>query len=162
MNFKKHLENVDFVKHRKKFFIFSSFLIIAGAILLSTIGLNLGIDFTSGTRIELLSNQTLTADIVTEQFAKIGLTPDSILLAGDNQEMAYASFIGPLVQEDNIKVQNHFLAEFGEEPNIISVSPTVARIYRPGKRDDSRVDSRCIPTRCRKAGQGSTGLPALE
>lgn len=127
MNFKQHLENVDFVKHRKKFFIFSSFLLIAGAILLSTIGLNLGIDFTSGTRVEILSNETLTAEVVTEEFEKIGLAPDSILLAGDKQEIAYASFIGTLDQEENLKVQNHFRTEFGQDPTISTVSPTVGK-----------------------------------
>ncbi|WP_196121265.1 protein translocase subunit SecF [Anaerobacillus alkaliphilus] len=127
MNFNFGNSNLDFVKHRKKFFLFSSLLVIIGAILLSTIGLNLGIDFESGTKIELLSSETLTTDRVNEEFASIGLTPDSVLLAGDRSEMAYASFIGVLSQEDIIAVQRHFHASFGAEPNISTVTPTVGR-----------------------------------
>jgi preprotein translocase subunit SecF len=127
MNFNFGESKLDFVKHRKKFFIFSALLVLTGVILLSTIGLNLGIDFESGTKVELLSNETLTAERVNSEFAQIGLTPDSVLLAGDRSEMAYASFIGVLPQEDVLKVQRHFHESFGSEPNISTVTPTVGR-----------------------------------
>jgi preprotein translocase subunit SecF len=127
MNFNFGESKLDFVKHRKKFFILSALLVLTGVILLSTIGLNLGIDFESGTKVELLSNETLTAERVNEEFAKIGLTPDSVLLAGDRSEMAYASFIGVLPQEDVLKVQRHFHESFGSEPNISTVTQMVGR-----------------------------------
>lgn len=127
MNFNFGESKLDFVKHRNKFFTFSALLIIAGAILLSTIGLNLGIDFESGTRIELLHTETLTAERVNQEFAEIGLTPDSVLLAGDQNEMAYATFIDDFSQEATIMVQRHFKETFGAEPNISTVTPTVGR-----------------------------------
>ncbi|MFN7249212.1 MAG: protein translocase subunit SecF [Anaerobacillus sp.] len=127
MNFNFGESKLDFVKHRKKFFIFSALLVLTGVILLSTIGLNLGIDFESGTKVELLSNETLTAERVNAEFAEIGLAPDSVLLAGDRSEMAYASFIGVLPQEDVLKVQRHFHESFGSEPNISTVTEMVGR-----------------------------------
>lgn len=125
MNFSQ--QNLDFVKHRNKFFMFSALLVFVGAILLSTLGLNLGIDFTAGTKVELLSNEPLTANLIAEEFESIGLTPDSIVLAGDKQEIAYASFIGNLDQEEILKVQNHFREKLDNDPNISSVSPTVGK-----------------------------------
>lgn len=127
MNFNYGDSKLDFVKHRKKFFIFSGLLVIIGAILLSTVGLNLGIDFESGTKIELLGQETLTAEEVNSEFAAIDLVPDSVLLAGDRNEMAYATFIGVLTQEEILKVQRHFNASFGAEPNISTVTPTIGR-----------------------------------
>lgn len=130
MNFNYGESKLDFVKHRKKFFIFSGLLVIIGAILLSTVGLNLGIDFESGTKVELLSNESLTAERVYEEFAKIGLTPDNVLLAGDRSEMAYATFIdgeGVLSQAEILQVQRHFNESFGAEPNISTVTPTIGR-----------------------------------
>ncbi|WP_169823080.1 protein translocase subunit SecF [Anaerobacillus alkalilacustris] len=127
MNFNQNETKIDFVKHRKKFFIFSSLLILTGIILLSTIGLNLGIDFESGTKIELLANKSLTADLVTEKFADIDLVPDNILLAGDRNEMAYATFIGVLSQEEIVAVQRHFNETLGADPNISTVTPTIGR-----------------------------------
>ncbi|WP_169824054.1 protein translocase subunit SecF [Anaerobacillus alkalidiazotrophicus] len=127
MNFNQNETKIDFVKHRKKFFIFSSLLVLTGLIFLSTIGLNLGIDFESGTKIELLAEKSLTADLVTDKFADIDLVPDNILLAGDRNEMAYATFIGVLSQEEIVAVQRHFNETLGADPNISTVTPTIGR-----------------------------------
>lgn len=127
MNFNYGETKLDFVKHRKKFFIFSGILVIVGAILLSTIGLNLGIDFSSGTKVELLADEPLTAEIVMNEFAVLNLEPDNVLLAGDQNEMAYATFIGGLDQEEMLAVQRHFHSAYGAEPNISTVTPTIGR-----------------------------------
>jgi preprotein translocase subunit SecF len=127
VNFNYGETKLDFVKHRKKFFIFSGLLVALGIILLSTVGLNLGIDFESGSKVELLSESTLTAEQVNSEFATIGLTPDNVLLAGDRSEMAYATFIGVLSQEESLNVQRHFSTAFGSEPNISTVTPTIGK-----------------------------------
>lgn len=127
MNFNLGESKLDFIKHRNKFFIFSALLILTGVIFLSTIGLNLGIDFESGTKVEVLSNETLTAKQVNAEFAEIGLVPDSVLLAGDRNEMAYATFIGVFTQDEIVKVQRHFNEKFAAEPNISTVTPTIGR-----------------------------------
>jgi preprotein translocase subunit SecF len=127
MNFNYGETKLDFVKHRKKFFIFSCLLVLVGIISLSTMGLNLGIDFESGTKIEILSESTLTAAQVNSEFEKIGLTADSVLLAGDRNQMAYATFIGVLSQEEIVTVQRHIDAVYGAEPNISTVTPTIGR-----------------------------------
>lgn len=130
MSYKFGKSKLDFVKHRKKFFLFSALLTLVGVISLLTIGLNLGIDFESGTKIELevSGGDPLTQERVTSEFAKIGLNPDDVLIAGNQSERAYATFgDGIFTQEEILKVQHHFLKSFGAEPNISTVTPTVGR-----------------------------------
>ncbi|MGY4690450.1 protein translocase subunit SecF [Salibacterium sp. K-3] len=120
---------IPFVKHRKKFFTFSAAFFVLGIILLFTAGLNLGIDFQSGSKVEVLANDTLTEDQVQEEFAAIGdgYNPDEITLAGDNNEMAYASFIGTLSQDEIAEIQTYFGEEFGQEPTVSTVSPQIGQ-----------------------------------
>ncbi|UOE95544.1 protein translocase subunit SecF [Alkalihalobacillus sp. LMS39] len=129
MSFKFYDRDIDFVKHRKKFFIFSAAFTLIGIILLSTIGLNLGIDFESGSRVEVASTQTLTEEQVYEQFATIGAgyVPDDITIAGDQRELAHARFVGVLTAEEIAEIQLHFLDEYGVEPTVSTVSPQVGK-----------------------------------
>ncbi|SDH57301.1 preprotein translocase subunit SecF/SecD/SecF fusion protein [Alteribacillus persepolensis] len=118
-----------FVKHRKKFFWFSLVFTLAGIILLSTAGLNLGIDFKSGSKVEVLADGTLTEDEVYNHFAQAGdgYEPDDVTLAGDNSEIAYASFIGTLSQDEIADIQTHFVDTYGNEPSVSTVSPQVGQ-----------------------------------
>lgn len=127
MNFNE--KTIDFVKHRKKFFILSLALTLVGAIVLSTIGLNLGIDFESGTRVDVVSTEPLTTEQVKEEFASIGegYSPDDITLAGEQNEMASARFIGVLDADAVAEIQTHFTEVYGAEPNTSTVSPTVGK-----------------------------------
>lgn len=125
MNFSNR--TIDFVKHQNKFFAFSIIAVIVGIILLFTLGLNLGIDFASGSRVDILADKSLTAEEVTEHFAKIGdgYVPDQITLAGDNNEMANVKFVGMLEKEEEYEIKAYFMNEYGHEPTISSVSSQV-------------------------------------
>ncbi|WP_332694248.1 protein translocase subunit SecF [Halalkalibacter lacteus] len=125
MSFNFQNRKIDFVKHRKKFFVFSGAFTLLGIILLLTLGLNLGIDFESGSRVDLLSPETLTTDVVEEEFAKLGYSPDDVQLAGDNNEMASVGFIGVLTPAEITEIQAHFSTEYGNEPSISTVDPII-------------------------------------
>ncbi len=129
MNFNFQESNIDFVRHRKKFFMFSVAFALIGVILLSTIGLNLGIDFESGSRVDVLSPEPLTAEQIRADFAAIGegYVPDDITLAGDRNEMGYARFIGVLNPNEIAEIQTYFMTKYGSEPNVSTVSPTVGK-----------------------------------
>src|SRR5699024_7885941 len=53
---------VDIVKHRKKIFTTTIVLLIVGIASLAFLQLNPGIDFTSGSRVEVLSDESLTTE----------------------------------------------------------------------------------------------------
>ncbi|WP_100406584.1 protein translocase subunit SecF [Bacillus solitudinis] len=129
MSFNFQKREIDFVKHRKKYFIFSSAFALLGIILLLTMGLNLGIDFESGSRVEVLSQEPLTADQVSNEFAQIGegYEPSDITLAGDQNELAVARFVDILDADDISEIQTHFKEKYGAEPSVGTVSPTVGK-----------------------------------
>src|SRR5699024_2611510 len=54
------------VSHRKKFFIASSLMVILGAISLGIFQLNPGIDFTSGSRVEIMGDSPLDTDEISD------------------------------------------------------------------------------------------------
>ncbi len=120
-------ENVDFVKHRKKFFILSGVLITLGIIVLVTFRLNLGIDFASGTRVEVLSETSLTAQEVTEELDSMGYAPKDIVLAGANNEIAVARYLEDFSQEEIAEIKSGIAERYGSEPNVSTVSPTVGQ-----------------------------------
>ena len=59
-------DRFDFVGTRKKFYVISAVLLITGVIMLGIFKLNLGIDFSSGTRVEILSDRPLTKDEISD------------------------------------------------------------------------------------------------
>lgn len=125
MNFKHWNTNIDFVKHRKKFFIASTSFILVGIMLLMTVGLNLGIDFRSGTTIDILADEPVTEEEVMSEFEAIGYIPDDLTLAGDASEIGRAQFIGDLGQAETLEIQGHFMEVYGNEPTVSTVTPIV-------------------------------------
>ncbi len=129
MIFDSRKKVIPFVKHRKKFYIFTLIATLLGIVLLSTAGLNLGIDFESGTRVEVMAEETLTEEKVMEDFASAGqgYEPDDVTLAGESNQMAHATFIGTLTQEEIFEIQAYFSEAYGSEPSVSTVSPQVGQ-----------------------------------
>lgn len=125
MKFDHKTSKLDFVKYRKVFFGFSIIFLLLGIVLLSTVGLNLGIDFESGTTVEVLAEEEVTAGQIEEQFQEIGYEPDEVVLAGENNDIARASFIGGITQEESLEIQSHFDEIYGTTPNISTITPIV-------------------------------------
>ncbi|WP_046173933.1 protein translocase subunit SecDF [Domibacillus indicus] len=119
-------DKLDFVKPHKKLFAFSAVAIIAGMIVLAVFRLNLGIDFSSGSRLELLADQPLTEQAVEAELDKLGYDVN-VTLGGDNQNIASARFDEALTQQEIAKVKSSLDKKFGAEPNISTVSPVVGK-----------------------------------
>lgn len=117
----------DFVKHRNKFFAVAIVFIILGSAVLGLFGLNLGIDFQSGTRVEVTGEETIEADEIIAEFDELGLTAKEVTFAGENNEIAVARFTGAFTQEQIADVKSHFAERYGAEPNVSTVSPQVGR-----------------------------------
>lgn len=120
-------DRFDFVKHRKKFYMLSSILIVAGIIVLAVFRLNLGIDFSSGTRVEIDAGKPITAEEVSSELKELGIDTQDIVLAGNNNEMGIARFKDVLDQKEIAQLKTHFSDKYGKEPNVSTVSPTVGK-----------------------------------
>ncbi|MCQ6273559.1 protein translocase subunit SecDF [Bacillus sp. V3B] len=120
-------DQFDFVKNRKKFLTFFGTLLVIGIIILSVFKLNLSIDFTSGTRVDILTKESLTTEMVADEFEKIGTPTDDIVISGDERNTGVAQFNVALSQEEIANIKTHFQEEFGAEPSVSSVTPIVGK-----------------------------------
>ncbi|MED4530837.1 protein translocase subunit SecDF [Metabacillus fastidiosus] len=119
-------DKVDFLKHRKKFFALSGIIIVAGIASLLIFKLNLGIDFASGTRIDIMSNETLTTKQVEADFEKLNITDTNVVLSGDKTDAA-VRMVGVLKQDEIAQLKSYFKEKYGAEPNVSTVSSTVGK-----------------------------------
>jgi len=120
-------DKFDFVKHRKKFYVLSTILILSGAIILGIFRLNTGIDFSSGTRVDINVGKTLTTEEVKSELTEIGFPTDDIVLAGTNNEIGVARYKGVFNKTEIAKLKTHFSDKYGSEPNVSTVSSTVGK-----------------------------------
>jgi SecD/SecF fusion protein len=120
-------DRFDFVGNRNKFFTFSSALIVLGIILIAIFRLNLGIDFSSGTRIEILSDKALTAEEVKTALEAENIETNDIVISGNNKEIGVARYKGVLSKEEIANLKSNLHEKFGADPNISTVSPTVGK-----------------------------------
>lgn len=118
-------DRFDFAKHRNKFFLASLVLIVAGMAVLGIFRLNLGIDFSSGTRVEIASEAALTKEEVQNFLDGAGYETDDIVISGDAANIGVARFNEEFSQEDINSLKAVAEEEFGAEPNVSTVSPTV-------------------------------------
>jgi preprotein translocase subunit SecF len=119
--------NYNFVKNRNLYFTISTLLTIAGIICLLTIGLTLGVDFDSGSRVNVSSGHPLTNEKVEAEFKSLGFDPESVVLAGKNNTQANVAFKGVLSKNEIAKMNTHFEKKYGEAPSVSTVTPTVGR-----------------------------------
>jgi len=120
-------DRFDFVHSRKKFFTASIAFIVIGAILLGVFRLNLGIDFSSGTRVEILSADSLTKEEVSDYLESIDQPSEDIVISGDNQEIGVIRYKDDFSQAEINDLKSIINEEYGAEPNISTVSPTVGK-----------------------------------
>ncbi|MTH52549.1 protein translocase subunit SecDF [Bacillus mangrovi] len=120
-------DKVDFLKHRNKFFAFSGITVAAGLIILIIFKLNLGIDFTSGTRVQIDAGKPVTAEQIEADLEAIDMEADEIVLAGANNESAVARFAGVLNKEEIAKLKDQFNGKYNSEPGVSTVSPEVGQ-----------------------------------
>ena len=127
MSLPTRFDKIDFVKHRKVFYSISIGITIIGIIFLFVFKLNLGIDFTSGTRIEIASKEALTTKQIKTEIEKFDIEAKDIRLAGTNNENAVVRTVGVLNKQEIAELKDHFKKDYGSEPNVSTVSPTVGK-----------------------------------
>ncbi|UXU85012.1 protein translocase subunit SecDF [Mammaliicoccus sciuri] len=120
-------DKINFVKLAKPLLTFSIITIIVGAIIVSIFKLNLGIDFTSGTRVDLQSDQAIKTEQVSKQFKDMGLDPSQVTTSGTGNKMATVQFKDALNKSEVQKVKSDFGKSLGHDPNVSTVSPVVGQ-----------------------------------
>ncbi|MCE5534810.1 protein translocase subunit SecDF [Staphylococcus pseudintermedius] len=120
-------DKVDFMKWAKPLFALSGVVIVAGVIILAIFKLNLGIDFTSGTRVDLQSNQKLTQAQVEKTMESIDLKPNQLSIGGSNNENASMQFKRDLNKDEVAKLTDTLKSQYGKEPSVNTVSPVIGQ-----------------------------------
>lgn len=120
-------DRIDFVKYKNVFFAISGALIGIGIVILFIFKLNLGIDFSSGSRIEIMADKSLTTNEIEQELDKLNIQADDIVLSGDNNESAAIRIKGDLSQEEINTIKADFKEVYGNDPSVSSVSPTVGK-----------------------------------
>jgi SecD/SecF fusion protein len=120
-------DRFDFVHNRKKFYTFSLAILVAGLVVLGIFRLNLGIDFSSGTRVQVEADQTLTKEEVAKYVDSIGFPSEDIVLTGEKSNSAVIRYNHDLSQAEILKFKKEAGKKYGHEPGISTVSPTVGK-----------------------------------
>src|SRR5699024_10191692 len=120
-------DRLDFVHTRKIFFALSTILLTAGIVILFIFKLNLGIDFSSGTRVEIATDQTLSTEQLEMISEEVNLTAADIVLSGDNQNIGVLRYADEFSQAQVNKVNTIVKDEFNVDANISTVSSTVGK-----------------------------------
>ncbi|RAZ68550.1 protein translocase subunit SecDF [Planococcus maitriensis] len=118
-------DRFDFAGKRRKFFAASLALILSGLVVLSIFQLNLGIDFSSGTRVEVTSESSLTKDEVENFVESAGYPSDDIVMAGEGSSIGVVRYSEEFSQQEIEELKSAAMDEYGIEPNVSTVSPTV-------------------------------------
>ncbi|MCM3611353.1 protein translocase subunit SecDF [Planococcus sp. MERTA32b] len=116
----------DFARNRNKFFAASLALIAAGAIVLGIFQLNLGIDFSGGTRVEVTSDSALTQQEVEEFLEETGYPSDDVVISGDQSNIGVARYTDDFSQGQIDEITQAANEQYGQDPNVSTVSNQVA------------------------------------
>ena len=138
---KKHIHNItegkdiedlsspwdrfDFVKHANKFFALSGIVVAAGLVILLVFKLNLGIDFTSGTRADITTDGNATVEQVEGELETLGIPPENLTVSGE--DTIVARYGTDLPKDDVTAMQSHFSELYGSDPMISTVSPVIGQ-----------------------------------
>ncbi|HLR74034.1 MAG TPA: protein translocase subunit SecDF [Virgibacillus sp.] len=117
----------NIVKHQKKIFIATTIMIILGIASFVLFKLNPGIDFTSGSRIEVLTEQAITTEDIEASLEELALEAKSIVISGDEGDTAVLRYDTVLSKDQVADVTEHFANKFGIDPSISVVSPIVGQ-----------------------------------
>jgi preprotein translocase SecF subunit len=119
------------IKHRRWFFLLSGSITLAGLIVLLLIGLNLGADFTAGSRVQIQLEQPFSAALVQKAFAKadLPLSGGAVTSAGKNGEFAVVHLGYRLTNDEQSRMETAIKQVFPHSlgTEVDAVSPVIAQ-----------------------------------
>ena len=124
-------EKINFVKISRKFIIASLVVLITGGAFglfnLATTGqfINFGVDFSSGTKITMTSDEGFDTETIRTQFAQFGYDNIKVQFAGD--DTAYVTTRETESSENLQALKAYILRTYGHPANDIVVTPVIGR-----------------------------------
>lgn len=116
---------VNVIKQQKKIFVLTGIMVVIGVTSLGLFKLNPGIDFTSGSRIEVLASEEISHEQIQSDFESLELEPKNIVLSGDNNEIAVSRFETVLSEDEVAHVTTYFQDKYDIDPGVSVVSSIV-------------------------------------
>ena len=123
---KTSFEKWNFVKLAKPLIGVSILIVVVGLVILYIFKLNLGIDFSSGTR-RFQSKQAITQQKVEQVVKDSGLKADQIQINGKDNKVATVQFKDDLTRAQDNKLSDNIKSKFGDTPQINTVSPIIGQ-----------------------------------
>ncbi|MCO4095655.1 protein translocase subunit SecDF [Macrococcoides canis] len=120
-------EHIDFVKLAKPLLALSLASIIIGSIIVAMMGLNLGIDFKSGSRVDIKSEQVLKEDGLKKELETLKIPSENVVVNAENPKMASVQYKDPLTKEQINDLKSTFSDKYGHEPNVNTVSSEIGK-----------------------------------
>lgn len=120
-------DRINFVKLARPLLMVVIATIVLGVLSLFIFKLNLGIDFASGTRVDVKSSQTINVEELKSTLDKAGVPSDNISLAGNDSENAVVLYKDALNKEQIQNVKSDIDKKYGYEPSINTVSPLIGK-----------------------------------
>lgn len=117
----------NILKHQKKLFMISAVLIVLGIASLLLFKLNPGIDFTSGSRVDLIANKKLETKVIENELEKLDLAPKSIVISGEKRNEAAIRFDSVLDKEKIYEINRYAEETYDHSPSVSVVSPIVGK-----------------------------------
>lgn len=128
-----HFANFDFVGKAKLFIITSITILVIGCGFMAVNGiggdgiLNLGIDFTSGTKLQIESDSAIDKAALETQLSDLGIPVSSIKINGENNNIANV-FSKEAIETETMNTAKETLkATFGHEVSDNIVQPIIGR-----------------------------------
>ncbi len=117
-NFKN---TINFIKHRKIFYMVSIGIIVIGLVFIGVRGFNYGIDFTGGTMLHLDMGKHVATEEIEDVLAKDNIEAE-IVYSGEAQEEVIIKTVTALENEERSQVINNLSDEFelGEDALLSS------------------------------------------
>ena len=117
-------KNVDFLKYSKFAIIFSAVVILVGGAFIGTKGLNLGIDYKSGSSIVIMTDEDVTKKDIKADLKELGLTESKIDFVEDEIDIR----VDVAMDEEQVKSTNsYFEDKYDAKVNIGVVSNIVQK-----------------------------------
>ncbi|MDF9823896.1 SecD/SecF fusion protein [Breznakia sp. PF5-3] len=125
--------NFDFIKNAK-YFAFVSLAVIVigvGSIAMNLANgngaLDLGIDFSSGTRITMEAEKSFKSDTLEKELKDLGVDPSDITLSGKGNTVASVSIKDAITEEQREKIADYMSEKYKAEVSDSVVSPIIGQ-----------------------------------